>query len=863
MAPYLNNILENLGWSDGMYIPVANEENKLLEQLLNSRNKELQHLKEEIERQKIKDEELSYHKRNIQNEHKKNMQLLAVYKEELDKEENHNKLMSSELSKISQDIANFKKQSSEIDDRSERVQADIAKVLKKIELLRASVGEERGSLDEWRAALQRSENDITTFNSFSKEDNALINDLEIKRQRLKMEYDKKHHNLIELCGNLDAEEKSAERVSEQVAEALTRRRHIVSTWSEAIENLRQRDKNIKHMKQELQMYRDYADSRVAYAQEKQDFLNMQKANSAEAEKELMEVKATLTNKRQELKRIREIVKALESELICTKRELVNSSNELSNCRIDNKKLAKEIQTKEKNIEELNNQVKKYKEKLTELMTGSKTAMQRLNQLEEMFTQIIVETERTQHRLLSAQRQLAALKNEEDSCLVDIRGYKSSVVHLEGVQSKIQKELLMQEENLYNVVSKRNYQLETALTRLGKLEGEPVDNVDYEMYKERAIHLKSVLEEKRATVQLLASQMTKLEGEHRLLIKNLSTRQKQYENLQDRLRGLMAETDGASAEQQVLQKSGRALRADLSGLQLQTTHTEQTVKKLCNKGDTVAKAHLDLNAAKFFTIQAVSERIVEAKERQAVILTHRRVLQEERGSLVASIKSEQTRLEQLKKRYEIYVSTLGEDENGEALSVAYFKVKNAQEKSELQQEGDNLDADIKKGEQEIAALEATLQVVDATNRKFIRSLDTVKEDDPEIIEYNSLCQAYNHAKDLRSQIISQVRFCSKRIEAARKEIQELEKRTDELHNARDDLIDEFKLIEKDLKEQTEKLNRANEYRKKTGTSARRKIKSTEIWNIHEKDIRSRELWEANCSAETQLKTINATLCTVWC
>lgn len=50
--------------------------------------------------------------------------------------------------------------------------------------------------------------------------------------------------------------------------------------------------------------------------------------------------------------------------------------------------------------------------------------------------------------------------------------------------------------------------------------------------------------------------------------------------------------------------------------------------------------------------------------------------------------------------------------------------------------------------------------------------------------------------------------------------------------RDDLIDEFKLIEKDLKEQTEKLNRANDYRKKTGNSARRKIKSTEIWNIHE-------------------------------
>lgn len=34
MSSLLQNVLEQLGWNDGMYIPVANEENKILEILL-------------------------------------------------------------------------------------------------------------------------------------------------------------------------------------------------------------------------------------------------------------------------------------------------------------------------------------------------------------------------------------------------------------------------------------------------------------------------------------------------------------------------------------------------------------------------------------------------------------------------------------------------------------------------------------------------------------------------------------------------------------------------------------------------------------------------------------------------------------
>lgn len=49
---------------------------------------------------------------------------------------------------------------------------------------------------------------------------------------------------------------------------------------------------------------------------------------------------------------------------------------------------------------------------------------------------------------------------------------------------------------------------------------------------------------------------------------------------------------------------------------------------------------------------------------------------------------------------------------------------AQEKYELQEKGDELDAKIKKSEKEILAMENTLRVINATNDCYKRNLDSI-------------------------------------------------------------------------------------------------------------------------------------------
>lgn len=76
--------------------------------------------------------------------------------------------------------------------------------------------------------------------------------------------------------------------------------------------------------------------------------------------------------------------------------------------------------------------------------------------------------------------------------------------------------------------------------------------------------------------------------------------------------------------------------------------------------------------------------------------------------------------------ELAVSLLGVDEDGNAMSPAYFKIKVAQEKQILQNEGDQWDGKIRKAEQEIVAMENTLTVINATNNQFRNCLDTIED-----------------------------------------------------------------------------------------------------------------------------------------
>lgn len=74
------------------------------------------------------------------------------------------------------------------------------------------------------------------------------------------------------------------------------------------------------------------------------------------------------------------------------------------------------------------------------------------------------------------------------------------------------------------------------------------------------------------------------------------------------------------------------------------------------------------------IQAMKERKLEIGVHKDVLLIQKRNLSEEKSHLIADIKKCETKISHLQKKYDIVMNSLGPAEDGEQLSVTYFKIK---------------------------------------------------------------------------------------------------------------------------------------------------------------------------------------------
>ena len=92
-------------------------------------------------------------------------------------------------------------------------------------------------------------------------------------------------------------------------------------------------------------------------------------------------------------------------------------------------------------------------------------------------------------------------------------------------------------------------------------------------------------------------------------------------------------------------------------------------------------------------------------------------EEERHSANAELRDRIGKVEKLRRRYEILMTQFAPEEGEEEHSQAYYVIKAAQEREELQREGDELDSKIRKAEKEIRALENTLKLMNDRNEDY--------------------------------------------------------------------------------------------------------------------------------------------------
>ena len=225
-------------------------------------------------------------------------------------------------------------------------------------------------------------------------------------------------------------------------------------------------------------------------------------------------------------------------------------------------------------------------------------------------------------------------------------------------------------------------------------------------------LEKNLEEQRQLERVLGQQVAKQVNEAKQAERAVEVLEKEEAAIQVKMNEVKLENEAIdrAKQRQVAEKEELLVHHDL-------------VKLESNR----IRGVLNAKTEKVFNLENRKEQLrISMIEREKEIEGHQEVLKSnlknaegEKHKAALELSARKSRIENLKSKFDSLQAKMrnGPDGDGEVHSQAYYLLKAAQAKEELQRKGDELDTDIKKAAKEVRALENTLAHLTTRNQRY--------------------------------------------------------------------------------------------------------------------------------------------------
>lgn len=313
---------------------------------------------------------------------------------------------------------------------------------------------------------------------------------------------------------------------------------------------------------------------------------------------------------------------------------------------------------------------------------------------------------------------------------------------------------------------------------------------------------------------------------------------------ERLKERKITVEGGEKQQKGLHQQNQEKLVEQNLLKIKISQMEKQIARQTDKAYSLEKHKIELE-------MAMTDRLIDIKSQISLLTMKKKCLQEERSQMKADIGDRLLRTEQLRIRYALSMDLLGKNEDGTTTTAVQIKIQMAQEKYLLLNQGDALNKQIVKAENEAKCMQNMLELMTFSNDQYRRVFETMTESSPEVKKMNDLQRSYmqtsNDIKDVKIQLVELMDH----IEFLVRQCGELEKEFEDSQRVNCDNNDALLKVHKDLVDQETKLERADREMKAAFKAAKRRIKDQEFVNIFEKDLLIKERDEKNNSSLQQL------------
>ncbi|XP_073705768.1 coiled-coil domain-containing protein 39 [Garra rufa] len=508
-------------------------------------------------------------------------------------------------------------------------------------------------------------------------------------------------------------------------------------------------------------------------------------------------------------------------------------------------MKKDIQDKTAKVDEAKLHNSALKEKLqlvTEAVLDGEEQAAQMEQLHKEQEQNIKEIDaqllRQRELMFRKSQELQGLRDKEKSTTAEISATRAAISNLNSRLSKLDQNLLKQQM----IISNQDFQIQMLERKTLHLQGK-VDTKEKEALEKRASDLAEALEEKNRTAATLTTQLKKLQDDIRCIRKDTEKIGAEKRELTSKIQELELFIDNSEKDQKKLRLKKQDSMVEKGLLKMEVQRLRDLLYDRADGVLSLEKRRLQLQTA-------MKEKEEEIRVHREMLTKQVKLTEQERQALSAAVNERLFKIDAMRKRYEILTVSLAAPEGEEEKSQAYFIIKAAQEKEELQRQGDDLDAKIRKTEKEIYALENTLQVVNNCNTTYRKALTKVTESSPAHQEKLKLEEQRRAAEEKYKYKKRQIRELQEDIESMSHTLESLLQEEADQNETIETTQAHVLSLNKDILSQEEKLNRAIKQCAKY-TREIRSAKKTKEKTFEERDIQLRELRDLNKSINKML------------
>ncbi|KAM6358075.1 coiled-coil domain-containing protein 39 [Alca torda] len=828
------SVLAELRWDDGYAVPVANAENKALEDELQKMQKEKVNLQNELADFEERIEAMTSHLKNVRQEFSFTQSLYKARENEIETEQHFKALAERELGHLKSDIKRLEDEIVSLREKKTSQENTISKTTKKLENLKQQLNCDEEVLESWIKESNRKDNDAMTIQKYAQQDEGKLAALTLQVEKLTMQANQKRRALDNELTETITAQIELDKTAEDFRRVHQERQEVLRQWENAIQQMQKRDQQIDHCALLIAEIKQEIRKKETVLKEKTSFLVNETVNNMEYEKKISSAEREATSLRNEYQAQDTCRAQLQDELDALKSTVDRTASDLESLRTQVTNLKKEIQKKQARLSFLNEKNASLSNKLKlvteETLSSEDKALRMeelLNEEEKVVKEKETEINQLKELLFKKTQELKVQKDKEKCVLVEIEGSQRSLKNLKSRLHRLDVDALKQQEFIYN----QDFYIQQVQRRLSRLEGE-VNADEKQVLEAKISELKKTLEEKKNAYDVLHAQHKKLQSDVHFIKRAMDKTGEETSGMMIKIDELNLFNERSDQELKKAKAIKQEMMVEDNLLKLELNRLRDT---LCNKTEKV----LTLEKQKLELKKAIAERTEEIKIHKAMLDSQIRLVHQERQRVSAEFQDRLNKIDKLRCRYEILNIAMMPPEGEEEKTLTYYVIKAAQEKEALQREGDDLDAKICKAEKEIVALENTLCVLNNCNSNYRNSFKEVTETSEEYEEKLKLEEEKRAADE-------KYRYKRRQIKELQENLQSMEKNFDTVLK-QEALFQEQKeekqalilQLNKDIEEQKPKLERVIKQCSRLSSEIQ-SLKKTKTETQEERDIDLREL-----------------------